>query len=44
MREWDEITRDVLRRRDEKIAQKKAQIQMVKRKCQLFFIEQYLEV
>ena len=31
MREWDEITRDVLRRRDEKIAQKKAQMQTVKR-------------
>lgn len=31
MREWDEITRDLLRRRDEKIAQKKAQMRIVKR-------------
>ena len=29
MREWDEITRDLLRRRDEKIAQKKAQMRIV---------------
>ena len=31
MREWDEITRDVIRRRDEKIAKKKAQMQVVKK-------------
>lgn len=31
MREWDEITRDLLRRRDEKIARKKAQLRVVKR-------------
>ena len=31
MREWDEITRDVLRRRDEKIARKNAQIKAAKR-------------
>lgn len=31
MREWDEITRDLIRRRDEKIAHKKAQMRMVKK-------------
>ncbi|WP_303834023.1 hypothetical protein [Ruminococcus flavefaciens] len=31
MREWDEITRDLLRRRDEKIALKKAKMRIVKR-------------
>jgi len=31
MREWDEITRDLLRRRDEKIAQKKAQMRVIRR-------------
>ena len=30
MREWDEITRDILRKRDEKIARKKAQMRTVR--------------
>ena len=31
MREWDEITRDILIKRDEKIARKKAKMRVVKR-------------